>query len=899
MVRFLMEGKKGFSIKKIITIVFIIAMLITVSGIGVLIISRWISSAEESTKLLSEDIIDGITGQVDEFIHTPEHINEVNHKIIQNEILDLKEQEQRDRYFVGVLSAQHKEIYSFSYGTATGEYYGARRNRDGNVEIMRNNAETGGQSWYYEVEADLTAGDLKVQAGPFDPRTRAWYKAAEERKGPAYSPVYKHFIMDDLAISASWPIFDNNEKLLGVMGTHMLLSDFGGFLGKSVDKYDGYAFIIEKQTGALIANSMGLDNFQILQDGSLVRKSPDQIENEDIQKAYLNYKQNSGPAFVHNSKEGDLFVNTREISREGIEWIVVTAIPEGLYMEKIEQSIQLTIIFIVLAVLLSLAVYKWIMSKLLKPMQELLQVSASLSEGDLSVRVNPVRNDEIGEISFSLNKVADKMQFLINNLEENVRERSEELRLILDSTAEAIYGIDTNGKCTFCNRSCLELLGYEKQEDLLGKDMHEQIHHTKRDGTPFRIEDCKISCSIKQGKGFEASDEVFWRADNTSFDVEYHAYPQIKDGVVVGGVITFMDITDRKKKEDEIKFLSCHDTLTGLNNRRCFEENYVKIDTSANLPISLIFADINGLKMTNDIFGHSAGDKLIKKSAEILQGACREQDEIARIGGDEFVIILPKTGKEEAQRIVNMIREGFADARIEAIKCSISLGCDTKTVISQPLEEVMTNAENEMYKDKTLNRQTINKDIIDTIVETLHGKSPREEEHSIRVSELCGIMAAALGLSEAKIDKSKRAGYLHDIGKITLYEDLLHKELLTEQDINEMRQHSVVGYRILNLFDDTLDLAEYVYGHHERWDGKGYPRGLKGEQIPLIARIIAIAETYDRVAGRDGIPKQDRKRTALDAIREGAGTQFDPEKAEVFIRIMEQENQTGGRTDGL
>ena len=102
-----------------------------------------------------------------------------------------------------------------------------------------------------------------------------------------------------------------------------------------------------------------------------------------------------------------------------------------------------------------------------------------------------------------------------------------------------------------------------------------------------------------------------------------------------------------------------------------------------------------------------------------------------------------------------------------------------------------------------------------------------------------------------------------------------------------MQQHSVVGYRILNLFDDTLDLAEYVYGHHERWDGAGYPRGLKGEQIPLLSRIITVVETYDRVLNRGELSLDERKLAALDVIKNGAGTQFDPQIAELFIRIME------------
>lgn len=243
--------------------------------------------------------------------------------------------------------------------------------------------------------------------------------------------------------------------------------------------------------------------------------------------------------------------------------------------------------------------------------------------------------------------------------------------------------------------------------------------------------------------------------------------------------------------------------------------------------------------------------------------------------------------------ILSRIRAGFLDARVEAIKCSISLGLDTKRGPDQLLDEIIANAENAMYRDKTMNRESINKDIIDTIIETLHARNPKEKQHSVAVSELCADVGMALQLPQTEISKLNRAGYLHDIGKIVLDESILANNSLNGEEFEKMKQHSVVGYRILNLFDDTLDLAEYVYGHHERWDGSGYPRGLKGEQIPLISRIIAVVETYDRVINKDDIPLKEQKLAALEIIKKGAGTQFDPQIAEIFTQII------GGRIEQI
>lgn len=250
-------------------------MLVSIGSIGYLIFNNWFSSARQTTESIAEELNESIYNQIYSFIHVPSQINEANHKIIANGILDINDERLRDKFFVGVLSSRDDEIYSFSYGTADGEYYGARRNEKGVIEIMRNNAGTRGNSWYYSVNDDMTAGDLAVQAGKFDPRTRAWYKAAVETGSPTFSPIYKHFVMDDLTVSFACPIYNKLGELQGVLGTHMLLTDIGTYLKNAVSKYNGYAVILEKGSNTLIANSMGIDNFAVLPDGTLERHSLD------------------------------------------------------------------------------------------------------------------------------------------------------------------------------------------------------------------------------------------------------------------------------------------------------------------------------------------------------------------------------------------------------------------------------------------------------------------------------------------------------------------------------------------------------------------------------------------------------------------------------------------------
>lgn len=894
---------KDISIIKLISIVFIVTMIISTGGIGYLIFSQWVLSARQTTEIISEDIGEQLHSQVNALINIPYHINELNEKTIKNEILDISNEELRTKFFAGVLSSHNMDVHSFSYALADGRFYGARRNEENKVEIMIADSSTEGEAWYYAVNEDLTKGELIKKTAKYDARTRSWYQDAANAKRPGFSSVFKHHVKDDLTVSAAWPIYNSEGELQGVLGTHMLLSGIGDYLSKIVKDYNGYAVIIEKETGELIANSFGVDNFIINNDGSIERFNICEKEEISILKAVCDYYfSDKKGKFLYSDEEGRFYVFASEIKMNGLNWVLVSAVPESFYMSNVAKNIHITLLFIMLALLSSHLIYRAATKRFLRPMNHLLEASAAFSLGDLSKRIQVERNDEIGEISKSFNKVADKMEFYINNLEALVKERTEELykstlelkeskkqlQLILSSTAEGVCGLDVDGNCTFINESGLKMLGYLSSMDLLGKNIHDVIHHSYKNGQPYPIEECKILTALKQGSSVKTDDEVFWRADNSFFDVEYYAHPLICESKIVGGVLTFTDVTERKEKEKEINYLSYHDALTGIYNRRGFEKYLNKIDNLEYMPISVIFADINGLKMTNDIFGHAAGDKLIKKSAEILAKASREKDIVARVGGDEFILLLPKTKKEDAEKVLLRVRSEFSNAYIEAIKCSISLGCDTKTNLEQTLEEVMTNAENAMYKDKTMNRRVINQDMIDTIVSFLHTKRPEEKRHSASVQRLSCEIGELLNLSQTDINRLKRAAYLHDIGKIVQDESLLVKEELTDEELEKMRQHPIDGYRILSLFDDTLDLAEFVYAHHENWDGSGYPRQLKGEEIPLISRIILIAETYDR-AYREGEKGEEQKALALKVTEDGAGKRFDPNISKLFIEMKKKE----------
>ena len=303
------------------------------------------------------------------------------------------------------------------------------------------------------------------------------------------------------------------------------------------------------------------------------------------------------------------------------------------------------------------------------------------------------------EISTELELRNLELAKTISDLSDN----QEKFEILLASTEEGIFGVNLDGECIFCNKSGLEFLGYNAESELLGQNMHSMIHSKYKNGEPLDLIYNKISKVFIDGKGIRVSDEVFWKKDGTFFDVEYAAYPQYKGDKIIGAVVSFMDITQEKKALERMKYLNSHDWLTGLHNRTSFENALIEIDKPENLPLSIIFADINGLKLTNDIFGHASGDQLIIKGAEVLQTHKREQDLLARLGGDEFALILPCTEIDDVIKVGKEIQKMFSTYSGDALPLSMAVGCASKVDERQPLSQIIADAEGGDVQRKNFN----------------------------------------------------------------------------------------------------------------------------------------------------------------------------------------------------
>ncbi|MDD3168980.1 MAG: diguanylate cyclase, partial [Eubacteriales bacterium] len=336
-------------------------------------------------------------------------------------------------------------------------------------------------------------------------------------------------------------------------------------------------------------------------------------------------------------------------------------------------------------------------------------------------------------------------------------------------------------------------------------------------------------------------------------------------------------------EQSKAKYLSYHDQLTDLFNRRYFEENLSRMDTPENLPLSILYADVNGLKFINDVFGHQSGDQMIQSFANVLKETCGEGI-VARIGGDEFVVLLPKCDFESVEKLASLIEEKVYQIEVNNLSLSVSMGWDTKEEAEVPAIITIKSAEASMYKKKLLSVNSRSNVVIQTILNTLLLKNPREKSHSQRVGMFCKLIGQAFRLQNDQIKELETAGELHDIGKIIMDEAILNKSgSLTELEWAEVRKHPETGYRLLGNANEFYKISEFVLDHHERWDGTGYPKGLRGEEIHWEARVISIADAYDAMTSERTYRKVFSEREAVEEIKKNSGIQFDPAIVKVFV----------------
>lgn len=478
---------------------------------------------------------------------------------------------------------------------------------------------------------------------------------------------------------------------------------------------------------------------------------------------------------------------------------------------------------------------------------------------------------------------------LRKEIEDSVYIKKEIFRTTLLSIADGVVSVDNEQNIILMNEAAEKLSGISYRE-AQGKPVSEVLN--------FMHEGASIPCSttvervIKTGITEKISDDVLLvHRDGLQIPVQYSiSAVKNKKNDTKGAVVIIRDVTSERNIQKQAEYLSFHDHLTDLYNRRFFEEELLRLDTFRNLPLSVIMIDVNGLKLTNDAFGHETGDRLLKKVAGIMKKECRNDDIVARLGGDEFSVILPKTDAVQAKLIMDRITGSADKESLKSIVISVAAGYATKTSPDQNIDEIIKIAENNMYSDKINTGKRMRRKTFELITVNLFEKYSYEQDQSERMKKLAARIGSAMGLSKDQISTLETISYYHDIGKIIIPPRLLNRPSdLSLEEYDLVQRHVEAGYQIMKSQEEYSSIAIYVLSHHERWDGNGYPRKQKGHEIPLLSRILAVLDAYTAMTGNLPYKKSLSTDSAIMELKKNAGLQFDPEVVDIFTGILLEE----------
>jgi len=344
-----------------------------------------------------------------------------------------------------------------------------------------------------------------------------------------------------------------------------------------------------------------------------------------------------------------------------------------------------------------------------------------------------------------------------------------------------------------------------------------------------------------------------------------------------------------ESKEANIRKLVIFDKLTGAYSRTYFENTLEDFLDKTLMPATLVMGDFNGLKLINDTFGHEKGDELLADGVKIMQETIGPENVIIRWGGDEFIIIMPGMPLDQASVLLNNIKNNLKISRPQTVPIGISFGLTVYENREQPLAKMISQAEEKMYSNKLNESKKSRLAIIEFLEKLLWEKDYQTEAHVMRLKSLVSKFGSQIGLSPREIVELVQVAMLHDIGKIGVPGEILKKQGdLTPEEWSIMKKHSEIGYRITQSSMELAHVSEAVLGHHEWWNGKGYPQGLKEDEIPLFSRIVSIVDSYDVITHERPYKRAMDPYSALVEINKCAGKQFDPYLVTVFNKIMQE-----------
>jgi diguanylate cyclase (GGDEF)-like protein/PAS domain S-box-containing protein len=475
-----------------------------------------------------------------------------------------------------------------------------------------------------------------------------------------------------------------------------------------------------------------------------------------------------------------------------------------------------------------------------------------------------------------------KVNRTLEELYEKLKISEQRYRSVVDDLTDLVCRFLPDGVITFVNDAYASYFGGQK-ENYIGTNYLQSVHEEDKSKALRHI-----STLVKTSQVGMIDFRVI-RSDGTIRWIDWTNKVILSEhGTIIEYQSVGRDITDKKVLQEKLEYLGMHDSLTGLYNRAYFDEEMKRLSTTRTLPVSVVVCDVNGLKIVNDALGHHKGDLLLISAATVLKQCFRETDIIARVGGDEFSVILPNTAEESLLQSLGRIKKLIKETREKnsEIPLSLALGYAVRTQANITLESALSEADDRMYHEKEIQRDFTRGLVLTTLMHEISKVDEYRSTHMLRVRDISLSIGRELGLSAHKLEKLQLASRYHDIGMVNLDIRAMNKNSVFSPDEKEaVNRHSEAGSRIAEAHPFLRDISDVILKHHEWWNGKGYPKRLKGEDIPLLSRIIAVADAYDAMTNNRYYRIPLTREEALEQIRSLSGIQFDPEAVSALLAV--------------
>ncbi len=700
---------------------------------------------------------------------------------------------------------------------------------------------------------------------------RPWYIAAKDTENIAYTDAYIDEVTQGPVITIAIPIYDSSDNLLGVLGADVEILTITEFINHFVEEGTGYAFLLD-QSGQVIGHPL------------LETQNTTLYTYEDLDIPYDSLVDSKGITNYLETQD--------QTGKIAYTYINSSNFVLGIFMTRTEliQGLRtLTIVSVSILVLLTAVmgvialIYTYHIEKpLMHLIKDINQIDISKNS---EFRLETQKIVGFKEARIALNNLIDMSVNYQDQLEESLEDlalENQKFESLLSASSDIVFVIDTFKRYVNIYGTVKEVLGFSKEE-MIGKT-HEEVF-----GARYSKERNRDYQRVLNGENVLYSWESHHGGKTYYFENILNPIYN-HDREIIGAVGVARDITEQENRYQQLVYISTHDYLTDLLNRKAYYERLKELTDLEEYPFVIINLDFNGLKLINDAFGHEYGDLALKKTAEILLNITQENDSVYRVSGDEFSVILVGANKKDVDHFRTKLQNRMKNTKIKNLSLSVAMGYHIVKDKTISLDEARKNAENNMYKQKILDRKSVKNKAISAILKTLTDKFDYEKQHSERVMDISVKIGKALNLDEESVKALGTAAMFHDIGKISLRDDILNKPgKLTKEEYDIIKTHTTNGYDILNTADEYSELAIHASSHHERYDGLGYPNGLKGDQIPLYSRIIAVADAYEAMTSDRPYRKKLSKEKARQEVIDHSGTQFDPLIAKVFIELLDNE----------